>query len=134
METRTSHNERDIRQLQFWKDCELIEEMKGLQVFTVQANKTMIKLTKDINSVNVSKVDINEYRVENVETQTKIKYLEDITSKQVDDTKTLEHYVERYVPLQIQTMIMENMKLILDTNQMDILQSEENKLELKMQK
>lgn len=31
-------------------------------------------------------------------------------------------------------MIMENMKLILDANQLEILQSEENKLELKMQK
>lgn len=48
--------------------------------------------------------------------------------KQRDDQLTLEHYTERYVPIQIQNMIVENMKVIHDEKTISQLTHEENKV------
>jgi len=41
--------------------------------------------------------------------------------KQRDDQLTLEHYAERYVPIQVQQMIMDNLKRIHDEKTMKLL-------------
>ena len=41
--------------------------------------------------------------------------------KQRDDQLTLEHYAERYIPIQIQQMIMDNMKKVHDETAMKLL-------------
>ena len=46
--------------------------------------------------------------------------------KQRDDQLTLEHYAERYIPVQVQSMIMENLRAIHDEDTMKLVKNEEN--------
>ena len=43
-----------------------------------------------------------------------------------DSVMVIENYSENYIPMQIQNIIIENMKLVLNENQIGILQSKEN--------
>jgi len=54
--------------------------------------------------------------------------------KQRDDQLTLEHYAERYIPVQVQNMIIENLKRIHDDRTMKKIRSEENQVYMKMQR
>lgn len=45
-----------------------------------------------------------------------------------NNTSTLEHYAERYIPIQVQNMIVENMRYLHDEDMITRLTSEENKL------
>ena len=47
---------------------------------------------------------------------------------------TLEHYTEKYLPIQMQSMIIKNLELVLDEKVVRRLQSEENQLYMKMQR
>ena len=40
-----------------------------------------------------------------------------------DSVMVIENYSENYIPMQIQNIIIENMKLVLDENQINILKS-----------
>ena len=50
-----------------------------------------------------------------------------------DQLLTLEHYSERYIPVKIQQMIIDNMKVIHDQDKVDLLKSEKNKLYSRIQ-
>jgi hypothetical protein len=45
---------------------------------------------------------------------------------QRDNQLTLEHYTEKYIPIQMQSMIIKNLELVLQENEVRRLQSEEN--------
>ena len=47
---------------------------------------------------------------------------------------TLERYAERYIPIQIQKMIIDNMQMVLSYDQMDKLKSTQNVLHQRIQK
>ena len=49
-------------------------------------------------------------------------------AKTNDDLKTIEHYTERYIPIKVQEQIMDNMRMVLTTSQMEFLESEDNKM------
>ena len=55
-------------------------------------------------------------------------------AKERDDLLTLEHYTERYLPVQIENMIIENMKVIHDEDMVKRLVGEENKLYNRLQR
>ena len=54
--------------------------------------------------------------------------------KQRGDQLTLEHYTERYIPVQVQGMIMDNMARIHDEKTMKKVKAEENAIYMKMQR
>ena len=54
--------------------------------------------------------------------------------KQRGDQLTLEHYTERYIPVQVQGMITDNLERIHDEKTMKLIKSEENQLYMKMQR
>ncbi len=53
--------------------------------------------------------------------------------KQRDDIMTIEHYSERYIPMQIQNMIIDNMKVIHEEPIINRLIGHENKLNSRIQ-
>ena len=56
-----------------------------------------------------------------------------LIEKQRDDIMTIEHYSERYIPMQIQNMIIDNMKVIHEEPIINRLIGHENKLNSRIQ-
>ena len=56
-----------------------------------------------------------------------------LIEKQRDDIMTIEHYTERYIPMQIQNMIIDNMKVIHEEPIINRLIGHENKLNSRIQ-
>ena len=50
-----------------------------------------------------------------------------------DNILTLEHYAEKYIPIQIQNMIMGNLENVMDDSQINRLKSHENKIHARVQ-
>jgi len=57
-----------------------------------------------------------------------VQSIQALVDKQRDDQLTLEHYTERYVPVQVQNMIMDNLRLIHDDTVLAKLTEEETGL------
>lgn len=66
------------------------------KVVDLQMNKADVKWVTDIND----KVD------------NKLANFQEQLTQNKDDILTLEHYTERYMPIKIQNMIIENMRMI----------------------
>ena len=64
--------------------------------------------------------------------ETKIHDFEVRLQKIRDDQLTLEHYTERYIPLQMQNLLIENMRLIHEGDKIKILMDKENGLTKKL--
>lgn len=81
-----------------------------------------------MKKADVTWVNEIESKVDN-----KLRDMDALCEGNKDDIMTLEHYTERYMPIKIQDMIIENMRLIHPDTVMARLMSEENKLFLKLQ-
>lgn len=82
--------------------------------------------------VEIQKLDKHLFhdRVEKLETE--LADFDVKLDKNRDDQLTLEQYCERYIPIQCQGMIIDNMSVCLDSEQIDRLKSEENKLQARI--
>ena len=134
MDKRVSDLERNVTSILFWKQSEITEKFKMLDMEIADTSKNLSDLSKQVFDNFKNKLNVKDFFKFQRFMEGQMANMDAKTSKQEDDVQTLEHYCERYIPLQVQTMIMENMKLVLTPKQMEILQGEENKLELKMQK
>ena len=54
--------------------------------------------------------------------------------KDKDNLLCLEHYTERYLPVQIENMIIDNMQVVLEEDMIKRLKGEENKLYNRLQR
>ena len=78
----------------------------------VKTNKAEKKIVDELNSFTREQIQAQNVKLDTIE----------------NNTETLEHYTERYMPIQIQNMIIENMRYIHDEEIIGRLTGEENKL------
>ena len=60
--------------------------------------------------------------------------MEDHMLEQRDNQKTLEHYCEIYIPIQMQNMIIDNLQLVVPPEDFKVLKTAEGGFDKRMQK
>ena len=128
----TAINER-LGELDKWRELEV--ETKFQQI-----DETFLKFRDDLSDIFLKLTVLDERKVPRNEFDAFVKETQqDLYNKEirVDSIKsnllTLEHYCERYIPMKIQSMLIENMKVIHGQEMIDLLTSEENKLFKRLQ-
>ena len=71
---------------------------------------TQIYFNKTITEIKLLKADTSEVQSFEKGVEERLSEMEQKVQQQRDDQLTLEHYTERYIPVQIQNMIIENMR------------------------
>ena len=83
---------------------------------------------KRMQLVEILKLDKNLFFERDEKLTTELADFDVKLDKQRDDQLTLEQYCERYIPIQAQGMIIDNMNVVMTPEQIERLKSEENKL------
>ena len=83
-------------------------------MFLNQTKNDLTKIFTNIEKLTNMKIEKAEMQNLNKKYDENMKHFNENIDKMNDNILTLENYTENYVPIQIQRIILENMKLIFD--------------------
>ena len=85
----------------YWRDTTVRKSFEQLEGFLEKYDKEFETVLEDIKTIKKEKIGIIEYKKQIDELTKSLKEFDLGNEKQGDDIKTLEHYVERYMPIQV---------------------------------
>lgn len=105
-----SRHEHQLEELDIWRRNELARKLELFMGFYDGFSATQIYFNKTITEIKLLKADTSEVQSFEKGVEERLSEMEQKVQQQRDDQLTLEHYTERYIPVQIQNMIIENMR------------------------
>lgn len=112
-----------------WRKADATINFDRLENLLNEYSADKLNNSKLFTLLQDGKLSLADFEVIKNELNFKLEQLDVGQSQMKSDMMTLEHYTERYIPIQMQQMIIENMKMVLSSTQVDVLRSEQNKME-----
>ena len=125
--------EKRVNDLEMWRDTLVKSKFAEIDSFMENSNAKLKQFQSDIDKLFATRVENVTFQNFQNQMRQDSQNFDIKLDKQRDDQLTLEHYCERYIPIQIQNMIIDNMNLVLKKDQLDVLKSEQNKLYRRIQ-
>lgn len=134
MSTTVNRHDADITELVDFKNSNYRRALEELDTYKLMAAQKFEDLTVNIINMQNNKSDNSRFEeLHGYATET-FEKLREHQDKNQNQILCLEHYCERYMPVQIQNMICDNMKLIHTEEIYGRLINEENKLYSRLQR
>lgn len=123
----------EINRFEMWRSSQVQPHFDKLEEFIETFTKARTETNEALWKLEQAKAEKTTCQELRVYIQKCLREYDQKLDKQRDDQLTLEHYTERYVPIQTQNMIVENMKVIHNEKTMALLLHEENKVNTRME-
>lgn len=102
--------------------------IKHLEEMFEQAQKTQKSILAEVADIEKQKVQLHVYQEFVRNNEERMLDIEDINTKHDNNIKSLENYVEKYVPCNTQNLIIENLKQFVSRDIIARLKSQTNKV------
>ena len=123
-----------LSDFQLWQTTTFKDKMDHFEEFQNGYKSYTEKIDEAIEALNKHKAEKVDLKWLNDHVMAENREFVIKMDKDKDNLLTLEHYTERYLPVQVQNMIIENMQVVLDEDMIKRLKGEENKLYNRLQR
>lgn len=121
-------------ELNHWRHHTTTEKFGRLDEFLNSFGADFVKTLNQVNFMEQDKIGKDEYSKFSAKYQRLFQDMEDHMLEQRDNQKTLEHYCEIYIPIQMQNMIIDNLQLVVPPEDFKVLKTAEGGFDKRMQK